>query len=211
MLISAKQHEANRQNAQHSTGPKTPEGKEAVRDNALTYGLRTRHMILPNENLHHYLALFDAFEAEYRPCTRTEWCYLETIITSQWLLVRLAASERQICEETGLLGKQQYRLLDSVYKRRAQLERAFRNAVADLKQTQKERRAQPGPAAEPVPLSTPGPPNSPRPGKTHRNPSTASPPEPTPVSCLPPWSLTISCTIPTDNATTVPQPPAPSP
>ena len=175
MLISEKQHAANRQNAQHSTGPKTPEGKEAVRDNALTYGLRTRHMILPNENLHHYLALFDAFEAEYRPCTRTEWCYLETIITSQWLLVRLAASERQICEETGLLGKQQYRLLDSVYKRRAQLERAFRNAVADLKQAQKERRAQPGPAAEPVPLSTPRPPEFSKPKEN----------APEPVDCAP--------------------------
>ena len=46
MLISDKQHEANRQNAQHSTGPKTPEGKEAVRHNALTYGLRTRSMFL---------------------------------------------------------------------------------------------------------------------------------------------------------------------
>ena len=50
MIISAKQQEANRQNAQHSTGPKTPEGKAAIRFNALTYGLRTRFSILPDEN-----------------------------------------------------------------------------------------------------------------------------------------------------------------
>ena len=42
MIISDKQREANRQNAQHSTGPKTTEGKAAIRFNALTYGLRTR-------------------------------------------------------------------------------------------------------------------------------------------------------------------------
>ena len=47
MIISEKQHQANRQNAQHSTGPNTPEGKAAVRLNALTYGLRTRGLILP--------------------------------------------------------------------------------------------------------------------------------------------------------------------
>jgi hypothetical protein len=39
MLISDKQHEANCQNAQQSSGPKTPEGKAAVRLNALTHGL----------------------------------------------------------------------------------------------------------------------------------------------------------------------------
>jgi hypothetical protein len=31
MLISNKQQEANRKNAQHSTGPTTPAGKEAIR------------------------------------------------------------------------------------------------------------------------------------------------------------------------------------
>src|ERR1022692_3847223 len=49
MLISDKQQEANRQNAQQSTGPKTPEGKAAVRLNALTYGLRARNLIPPTK------------------------------------------------------------------------------------------------------------------------------------------------------------------
>jgi len=49
MLISDEQQESNRQNAQYSTGPKSPEGKEAVRLSALTYGLRARDFILPNE------------------------------------------------------------------------------------------------------------------------------------------------------------------
>ena len=59
MVISDKHREANRQNAQHSTGPKTPEGKAAIRFNALTYGLRTRSTILEDENAADYSQLWD--------------------------------------------------------------------------------------------------------------------------------------------------------
>ena len=50
MIISDKQHEANRQNAQQSTGPNTSEGKAAVRLNALTYGLRARSILIFEED-----------------------------------------------------------------------------------------------------------------------------------------------------------------
>lgn len=160
MLISAKQHEANRRNAQNSTGPKTPEGKEAVRFNALTYGLRTRATILANEDVSAYIDLWDEFEAEYQPQTRTEWTYLESMAVSQWLLIRLAKSEKAIYENTTT-GEKQMKLLSYVYKQRSQLERSFRNAVKDMKQAQKERQAiqpQPAPAAKPLPEPTPTPP-----------------------------------------------------
>ena len=54
MVISDKSHESNRQNAQHSTGPKTPEGKKAASLNAVTYGLRTRSLIITGENIADY-------------------------------------------------------------------------------------------------------------------------------------------------------------
>ena len=38
-MTSEKKAEANRRNALKSTGPKTPEGKDAVRLNALKHGL----------------------------------------------------------------------------------------------------------------------------------------------------------------------------
>src|ERR1039457_442228 len=93
MVISDKQQEANRQNAQHSTGPNTPEAKAAVRLNALTYGLRTRDLILPNEDSEEYKQLWADLEAEWQPQNRTERMHLEQMSTSQWLLARFAKSE----------------------------------------------------------------------------------------------------------------------
>src|ERR1039458_1139835 len=98
MIISEKNQKSNRQNAQHSTGPKTPEGKAAIRFNALTYGLRTRATVLESENAADYSRLWDELEADWQPQDRTERCYLETMVTSQWLLARVADSERKVYE-----------------------------------------------------------------------------------------------------------------
>ncbi len=122
MIISQKQQEANRRNAQHSTGPATPAGKEAIRFNALTYGLRTR----------------------------TERLYLETMVTSQWLLKRVAESEQKIYLFIAF-GEERFKMLGYVAKQRAQLERSFRTAIADMKQSQNERQARP----QPQPIQTP--------------------------------------------------------
>ena len=140
MVISEEQHEANRENAQHSSGPTTEAGKQAVRYNAVKYGLRTRATILPWESETRYYQLWDELEAEWQPQTRTERAYLETMVTSQWLLRRMAVSEKQILTEVTFIEKQ-YKLLACVYKQRAQLERAFRNAVEDMKRARQEREA----------------------------------------------------------------------
>ena len=158
MIISEKQQQANRQNAQKSTGPNTPEGREAIRFNALTYGLRTRETIIPTENAKEYSDLWDELDAEWQPQTRTERIYLETMVTSQWLLKRIADSESRIYEDIKNV-EERFKMLAYVYKQRAQLERSFRTAVADLQQSQKERKAvrtQPPQAAQPAkPASAP--------------------------------------------------------
>ncbi len=72
MIISEKQQEANRRNAQHSTGPTTPEGKKAASLNAVTYGLRTRSLLIQGENIADYWRLWDNLEGEWQPETQTE-------------------------------------------------------------------------------------------------------------------------------------------
>jgi hypothetical protein len=141
MVISEKQQEANRRNAQHSTGPTTLEGKEAASLNAVTYGLRTRSLLIKGENIADYWRLWDGLENEWQPETQTERLYLEQMCVSQWLLARMAASERKVYE-AGLPLKSQFDLLDRIARHTARLERSFTAAMHELKQLQKERKAQ---------------------------------------------------------------------
>ena len=92
-MISAKQQEANQRNAQHSTGPKTPEGKEKVRFNALKHGLRARNTILPFENAEEFNQLCAELEDDWQPQGRTEKLHVEQLAVQQWLLMRLANFE----------------------------------------------------------------------------------------------------------------------
>ena len=49
-MTSDKKADANSRNALKSTGPKTPEGKAAVRLNALKHGLLSQAVLLPGED-----------------------------------------------------------------------------------------------------------------------------------------------------------------
>ena len=174
MVISDKQQQANQQNSQKSTGPTTPQGKQAIRFNALTYGLRTLETLLPRENAAEYSRLWDELEADWQPKTRTERCYLETMVTSQWLLKRLADSEKRIYQCIADVEKR-FKTLAYVYKQRAQLERSFRTAIADMKQSQKERLPR-----QPQPPQTEQPAKPAQPASTPP-PKPAGPPTPPPV------------------------------
>jgi hypothetical protein len=152
MLISAKQQQANRQNAQHSSGPKTPEGKKAVRFNALTWSLRARSLMLSTDCGEDYQQLWDALDAEWQPQTHSERHYLEQMATAQWLLTRNAASERRI-HEANLPLEKEIALLDRVSVQRVRLERSFTSGMRELQQLQKDRQSrsqrQPAPTVHP--------------------------------------------------------------
>jgi hypothetical protein len=97
------------------------------------------------------------------------------MVTSQWLLRRIAESEQDIYIRLGNEAK--FKMLAYVYKQRAQLERSFRTAVADMRQSQKEcqprqpqppqteQPAKPAKPAQPAstPASKPAPPQTPPP------------------------------------------------
>src|SRR5712672_1617164 len=71
-MSSQRQIEANRLNAQKSTGPSTPEGRAAVSLNSLKYGLYAETLILPGEDPAAFEALLDRLDAEHQPATPTE-------------------------------------------------------------------------------------------------------------------------------------------
>ena len=172
MLISEKQQEANRQNAQHSTGPKTEEGKAAVRLNALTYGLRARNLLITGENPDEYQQLWSDLESDWQPENRTERFFLEQMATSQWLLARLSKGERQVYERPmGVWA--QMRLLDRFAQQRARLENAFSKAMHDLERLQQKRQAaqkQPAHTAQAAEAPAPAPVKPEVPHRAHRLP-----------------------------------------
>ncbi|MGD0361835.1 MAG: hypothetical protein ABSC93_13265 [Bryobacteraceae bacterium] len=171
MLISRKQHQANRENAKRSTGPVSPEGKAAVRFNAVTFGLRARNVVLFDEDEGAYQQLFDVLESEWQPQAPTEKILLERMVVAHWLLMRADNSEAWISTAT-VPGPQQSALFDRVSAQRVRLERSFSTAMRELKQLQNERRArtqpeytQPEPVqpAESEPAVTPPPMHRPAP------------------------------------------------
>ena len=58
---------ANRQNATHSSGPKTPEGKAASSANATRHGLSGIFTVLPHENREEFETLAAAIRDEFKP------------------------------------------------------------------------------------------------------------------------------------------------
>ena len=107
-MSNDQQIEANRLNAQRSTGPRTPAGKTRVSSNALKHGLTGRDVVLPGENPDD----FDSFRAglltSLDPQGELEAALAEKIVADFWRLRRVPIFEatlyRRGCAE--LLVKQ---------------------------------------------------------------------------------------------------------
>jgi hypothetical protein len=95
-MTSDKQAKANRRNALKSTGPKTPEGKAAVRHNALGHGLLSRDILLPGEDEAALMELGERLRDELQPLGALESLLVERIISSTWRLQRLGRVEAGI-------------------------------------------------------------------------------------------------------------------
>ena len=93
-MISERQLDANRRNAAKSHGPITPEGRAAVRLNALKHGFTAAEIILPTvEEKIDFEQFRFAFEEEYKPVGPTEEVLVEDIVTARWRLNRIRKME----------------------------------------------------------------------------------------------------------------------
>src|SRR3712207_1362234 len=95
-MTSERKAEANRKNALKSTGPKTPEGKDAVRLNALKHGLLSRDTLLPGEDEAALRELGERLRAELRPAGELENLLVDRITSLLWRLRRLGRVEAGI-------------------------------------------------------------------------------------------------------------------
>jgi hypothetical protein len=95
--MSPEQLEANRRNAQKSTGPKTPEGRAVSKMNALKHGILSRQVLVRGLNIkesnRELSALHDRFWQELNPVGPVEEMLVDQIVTTHWRLRRALTAE----------------------------------------------------------------------------------------------------------------------
>jgi hypothetical protein len=128
------QIQANRENATHSTGPKTEAGKSTVSQNRTTHGLNynaATFRVLPCENQADYDSLLKDLQQEHEPDTPTEHLLVLSMAQHRWLLDR-ATRLQDTCFDpiTGELTNEKR---FSLYQRYATThERAFHKCLSTL-------------------------------------------------------------------------------
>jgi hypothetical protein len=84
---------ANRLNALKSTGPKTPEGRAAVRLNGVKHGITAETLVLKGESEADFTTLLDSYAAEHQPATPTGEALVQQLALATWRLRRLYRAE----------------------------------------------------------------------------------------------------------------------
>jgi hypothetical protein len=116
-MSSFRQIEANRRNAQLSTGPVTDEGKRRSRQNAVRHGLTAETVIDALEDAEDYAAFEMAVTSDYDAQTPVKRKLVQRLASLLWLLRRATAIE------TGLFKKQARQLLKFRQRRQAHQKR----------------------------------------------------------------------------------------
>ena len=133
---------ANRENAQKSCGPKTPEGKAISAQNHVQHGLTRKNgwfSLLPSEDgAQYHLMLFDFME-EHKPETPTEFALIHALSESLWLRNR-AQNYQNACfdQTTGALVNEKHLTLFLRYENTDN--RAFNSALNQILKLRAEKR-----------------------------------------------------------------------
>ena len=97
-MTSLKQIEANRRNADKSTGPTTPEGKLRSRGNAVRHGLTAETVIGTHEDADDYQAFELAITSDYDAATAVERELVLRLASVLWRLRRATGIETALFE-----------------------------------------------------------------------------------------------------------------
>ena len=92
-MATAAQIQANRTNAQKSTGPRTPEGKEKASQNAVTHGLLAREGIIRGEDEEQYREHAETLMTQLSALSPLEEILADRIIDLTWRLKRAAQDQ----------------------------------------------------------------------------------------------------------------------
>ena len=196
-MATIPQMEANRLNAQKSTGPRSAEGKASSRFNAFKHGAYARARIIPGEDEADFTHISEDYVHDLRPEGVVELRLVDTLIHCDWEQRRIPVLEAAVI--AALVAKQEDsphalgaaliedasgpNALQKLHRRRQAANREWFRAYNDLRKVQSERLSCPAnpdpPAAEPAATPEPTPPPAePTSARNEPNPAPMAPPAP---------------------------------
>ena len=167
-MSSLRQIEANRRNAQKSTGPTSATGKAVSSMNALKSGIHAKSLVLPSEKLADLEQLIDEYYQRHQPASPEARLYLDEVVHCEWLLRRYRAAETQMWQyqaQSAYADEQKYPLGKSATSHSTSFSklqyrvdatrRAYQRSLKALKELQAEAKAAPAPVPAPEPAGQP--------------------------------------------------------
>jgi hypothetical protein len=162
-MTTIRQIQANRLNAQHSTGPRSVEGKAVVSMNALQSGLDAKSVLIRGENPAELEALTTTYYNRWSPATPEQCALIDILIASEWLNRRYLRLEAQLWEDCmpdestfkpktflaralGTGGA----LFDRVTRHQNAVARTYHTALRDLERLKKDELTAPTPDPDPL-------------------------------------------------------------
>jgi hypothetical protein len=140
-MASAAQFTANQSNAQSSTGPRTPEGKARVSQNALRHGLTSRHLVIRPDEQEEFNTLQKSLLEDLNPQGALETVTFQELIHAAWTLHRLRRVEAEACTGgmSDFMDPAVTAILDRLSRYQSRAQRAYYKALAELRILQTNR------------------------------------------------------------------------
>ena len=140
-MASPSQLAANLINAQSSTGPRTPEGKARVSQNALRHGLTATHLVILSDEQQEFDAFQNSLIDELAPEGAIETVTFHEILHAAWNLQRFRRIEAEFSIGTAddFTDPETCKVLDRLSRYQSRNERAYYRALKELRILQTNR------------------------------------------------------------------------
>src|SRR5260370_18975279 len=136
MSTSPERPAATAANAQHSTGPRTPEGQARSSQNARTHGLTARDLVIAPNELEEFEELLNDYQTDVQPQGAAQQSLFELLVGAAWNLRRIRRMEVRACSDTTLTAEKLEKDLDRLVRYKTCIERTFHRSLKELKALQ---------------------------------------------------------------------------
>ena len=136
MSTSPERLAANAANAQHSTGPRTPEGQARSSQNARTHGLTARDLVIAPDEREEFEELRSDYQTAVQPQDAIQQSEFELLVGAAWNLRRIRRMEVRACSDTTRTAEQLEKELDRLVRYKTCIERTFHRSLKELKALQ---------------------------------------------------------------------------